>query len=208
MTHPSNPTSASAVVGQRLAFGAGPGRLAGLAKELTVPVLLLAASAYLLVGIVTMRVPDGTAFPGPRFFPGLIAAALAVLATLLVVRVVRQRRAAEAEAADAVARAVLLDDEAAVREPAEPEPAARAVRVDVRSLAWVVLSFAGFALLLDVLGWIVAAGLLFVGVARGLGAAGWLRPLLVGLTVSSLSYIAFDMLLELSLPSGIIGWGF
>lgn len=207
MTHPSNPTSASAVVGQRLALGAGPGRLAGLAKELTVPALLLAAALYLLVGILTMQVPAGTAFPGPRFFPGLIAAALAVLAALLVVRIVRQRRVAEAEAADAVAQAVLLDDEAAVREPADPEPA-RSVRVDVRSLAWVALSFAGFALLLDVLGWIVAAGLLFLGVARGLGATGWLRPLLVGLTVSSLSYIAFDMLLELSLPSGILGWGF
>jgi putative tricarboxylic transport membrane protein len=93
-------------------------------------------------------------------------------------------------------------------EPARDTVTPRAVRVDWRSLAWVVLSFAAFALLLGVLGWIVGAGLLFLGVAKGLGAPGWLRPLVVGLTVSAISYIAFDMLLDLSLPSGIIGWEF
>jgi putative tricarboxylic transport membrane protein len=30
----------------------------------------------------------------------------------------------------------------------------------------------------------------------------------VAATVSSIAYIAFDMLLGLSLPSGILGWGF
>lgn len=204
----SNPTSSSAVVGQRLSFRAGPGRAAELAKELTVPALFTAFAIYLIVGIVTMRVPEGTSFPGPQFFPALIAAALLLLSALLVVRFVRADRVAQQEAADGVAAAVLLDvrgDDIAQAQVEEPE---RKVRIDVRSLAWVVLSFAGFALLLDTLGWIVAAGLLFLGVAKGLGADGWLRPLLIGLTVSAMSYIAFDMLLELSLPSGIVGWGF
>ena len=50
--------------------------------------------------------------------------------------------------------------------------------------------------------------MLFRSVAKGLGAPGWLRPLVIGLTVSAISYIAFDMLLDLSLPSGIVGWEF
>ncbi|KTR07107.1 tripartite tricarboxylate transporter TctB family protein [Curtobacterium luteum] len=231
MTRPSNPTSSSAVVGQRLTLRADPGRTAEVAKELTTPALFTAFAVYLIVGIVTMEVPAGTAFPGPAVFPGIVAAALLLLAGLLVVRSVRQLRrgqdgppvaasaaapppasaaAPDAASAAAPARVVAVPTTAGqadtvVAEHAAPE---RSVRVDWRSLAWVVVSFAAFALLLHVLGWIVGAGLLFLGVAKGLGAPGWLRPFVVGLTVAALSYIAFDMVLDLSLPSGIVGWRF
>ena len=76
-----------------------------------------------------------------------------------------------------------------------------------RSLLWVVGSFLAFALLLEVLGWIIAATLLFVGVVRGFASSRWLFNALVGLTLSSVIYIAFDMLLGLPLPSGILGGG-
>lgn len=205
MSRPSNPTSSSAVVGQRLTLRADPGRLAAVAKELTTPVLFTAFAVYLVVGIVTMEVPDGTAFPGPAVFPGIVAAALLLLAALLVVRSVRAARGRRTGTDGALPEP---DVDTVDVEPARDSVTPRAVRVDWRSLAWVVLSFAAFALLLGVLGWIVGAGLLFLGVAKGLGAPGWLRPLVVGLTVSAISYIAFDMLLDLSLPSGIIGWEF
>ncbi|MFJ4297859.1 tripartite tricarboxylate transporter TctB family protein [Curtobacterium sp. NPDC089689] len=228
MTRPSNPTSSSAVVGQRLTLRADPGRVAEVAKELTTPALFTAFAVYLVVGIVTMEVPAGTAFPGPAVFPGIVAAALLLLAALLVVRSVRQLRHGPdsepaAGATDPATAGVAAPATAgtAATAPATPSTAdtavavdaaaaapQRAVRVDWRSLAWVVVSFAAFALLLDVLGWIVGAGLLFLGVAKGLGAPGWLRPLVVGLTVAALSYIAFDMVLDLSLPSGIVGWRF
>ncbi|MDM7890615.1 tripartite tricarboxylate transporter TctB family protein [Curtobacterium caseinilyticum] len=214
MTRPSNPTSSSAVVGQRLTLRADPGRIAAVAKELTTPALFTAFAVYLVVGIVTMEVPDGTAFPGPAVFPGLVAAALLLLAALLVVRSVRAARGRRVgsvgtlpEALDAAAAAA-DSGPGTVADTTGTSVEQRSVRVDWRSLAWVVLSFAAFALLLGVLGWIVGAGLLFLGVAKGLGAPGWLRPLVVGLTVSAISYIAFDMLLDLSLPSGIVGWEF
>ena len=44
--------------------------------------------------------------------------------------------------------------------------------------------------------------------ARGFGSTRPLFSLVVGLTVSSLAYIAFDMTLGLSLPSGLLGGGF
>ncbi|MDB6427755.1 tripartite tricarboxylate transporter TctB family protein [Curtobacterium sp. 20TX0008] len=211
MTRPSNPTSSSAVVGQRLTLRADPGRVAAVAKELTTPALFTAFAVYLVVGIVTMEVPDGTAFPGPAVFPGIVAAALLLLAALLVVRAARGRRVGS-DGTPSEARtdtAVRADAHtAADTDTTGTSVEQRSVRVDWRSLAWVVLSFAAFALLLGVLGWIVGAGLLFLGVAKGLGAPGWLRPLVVGLTVSAISYIAFDMLLDLSLPSGIVGWEF
>ncbi|MEH3088843.1 MAG: tripartite tricarboxylate transporter TctB family protein [Microbacterium arborescens] len=103
-------------------------------------------------------------------------------------------------AADAVAG----DETAAGADAADAAPA-RPVRVDVRSLAWVVGAFLGFAFLLDILGWIIAAGLLFWCVARAFGSTKHLGGLVVGLTVSSIAYIGFDMVLGMSLPSGILG---
>lgn len=207
MAMTNNPTSTSAVVGQRLRFGAGPGRAAAVAKALTMPVLLAAFATYLLVGIITMTVPPGTAFPGPAFFPGIITAVLYGLAIVLAVIGVREARApGAAPAAVSAAAAVADGDEAlAAADDALPE---RTVRVDVASLVWVVGSFFAFAFLLPFLGWIIAAGLLFAAVARGFGHKKWLSTIIVGLTVGSITYIGFDMLLGLSLPSGILGGGF
>jgi len=178
MSGQSNPTALSATYGKRLRFG---GR--ALAKNLIMPLVLLAFAAYLVVGIVTMDVPDGTSFPGPGFFPGLIAAGMGLFAVLLVVHALR---APHREAGD---------DESAVS-------------VDWASLAWIVLGFGGFIALLSWLGWIIGAGLLFWAMARGFGERRHLRSLIIGLTASSLIYIAFDMALGMSLPSGILGWEF
>lgn len=196
MTFPANPTSASAVVGQRLRLVSGPGA-AALLKGLTMPVILVAFATYLVVGIVTMRVPEGTAFPGPQFFPGIIAAGLYIFAATLAVGAIREIRATP--------DALTAEIEAARAEAASEEPAAKPVRVDIRSFAWVVLSFLAFAFLLEFLGWIIAAGLLFWCVARAFGSAKWLQSLIVGLTLSSLAYIGFDMALGMPLPSGILG---
>lgn len=196
MTFPANPTSASAVVGQRLRLVSGPGA-AALLKGLTMPVVLVAFATYLVVGIVTMRVPEGTAFPGPQFFPGIIAAGLYIFAATLAVGAIREIRATP--------DALTSEIEAARAEAAGEEPAAKPVRVDIRSFAWVVLSFLAFAFLLEVLGWIIAAGLLFWCVARAFGSTKWLQSLIVGLTLSSLAYIGFDMALGMPLPSGILG---
>ena len=179
MSGQNNPTALSATYGKRLRFG---GR--SLAKQLIMPLVLLAFAAYLTVGIVTMTVPAGTSFPGPGFFPGLIAAGMALFAVLLIVRAFR----APHEEADS-------GDESSVG-------------VDWASMAWIIIGFGAFIVLLPWLGWIIGAGLLFWTIARGFGERRHLRSLIIGLTASSLVYIAFDMGLGMSLPSGILGWGF
>ncbi|WP_423136458.1 tripartite tricarboxylate transporter TctB family protein [Microbacterium sp. HMH0099] len=175
----------SATVGNRLRLSRGGG-LVGLVKSLAMPLVLAAFATYLVVGIVTMRVPPNAAFPGPQFFPGIIAAGLYVFAIVLGIGAVR----------------------AIGGTPDAAEPDERAVGVDWRSFAWVVGSFLAFAFLLGILGWIIAAALLFTGIARGFGQRNVLFALFVGVTISSLTYIAFDMGLGLSLPSGILGWAF
>ncbi len=183
----NNPTSVSAVVGNRLRFHRGRGA-SGIAKALAMPLVLAAFATYLVYGIVTMKVPPAAAFPGPQFFPGLIAAGLYVFAVILGIGAVRALAASPTTDAG--------------------ESGERSVGVDWRSFAWVVGSFLAFSFLLGILGWIIAAALLFAGIARGFGHVRPLFALLVGVTISSLTYIAFDMGLGLSLPSGILGWSF
>ena len=79
---------------------------------------------------------------------------------------------------------------------------------DWPALVWTVGGFILFILTLRLLGWVLAAALLFWFVARGFGNRSPLTSLAVGLTVSSLAYIGFDMGLGLNLPSGILGGAF
>lgn len=205
----NNPTALSAVVGDALTLS-GRGRRAALIRGLVMPVVVAAFATYLLVGMLTMEVPAGTAFPGPQFFPGIIAAGLYLFAVLLVVATLREARAAAEAEARALEELLEAPDPTAVAATTDVEDAsvARAVRVDWRSMAWVAGSVLAFSLLLNVLGWVIGAALLFWGVARGFGGGRPLVTLLVGLTVSSLTYIAFDMALGMSLPSGVLGWEF
>ena len=161
-----------------------------LARELIMPALLLGFAVFLTVQMLSMDVPDTVDFPGPRFFPAIIAGLIFVLSTVQLVSSVRAWSSGR------------LDAELA-RERRET-----GAHFSWGSLAWVVLGFLGFALLLEVLGWVIAAGLLFWCVTFAFGHRKPLKSLVVGLTVSSFAYIAFDMALGLNLPSGLLGGGF
>lgn len=145
--------------------------------------LMAAFSTYLTVGLLQLQIPDDTDFPGPRFFPGLLAAAGYVLAALLAVHYLR------------------------TPEPPEAEPGGQRYRSysDWSSVAWTVGGFVLFALTLEVLGWLLAAALLFWFVARGMGSRRPLFDLGLALVVSSAIYLAFDVGLGLNLPSGLLG---
>lgn len=171
-----------------------------LLRELTMPIVLLAIVGYLVVGLVTMKVPSNADFPGPRFFPALIAilmTALVIVQSITAVRAWRRGTLVE-----------LGEDEDQRRQSGLVVEAGTRSRLDVRALIWILGAFLAFAVLLEILGWIIAAGLLFWCIARAFRSRRPLLDLVVGLTVSSLAYIAFDMLLGLTLPSGIVGWGF
>lgn len=178
-----------------------------LLGELTMPLVFTAFATYLLVGLLSMSVPDSVDFPGPRFFPAVVVGVVYGLVVLDVLAILRRRRAAgpahEQQAGNASSGSTAVG---AADTPISGDDAAP--RFSWRSFAWVVGGFLVFALLLEFLGWIIGAALLFWCVARGFGAARPLLTLVVGLTVSSLAYIAFDMALGLSLPSGILGGGF
>ena len=173
--HSETEHTGQAPEGSRRGFFAGR-------SGLLFPLLLAAASTWILVGNATMPVPEGTDFPGPRFYPTLLAVAGYVLAALLTVQYLR-----------------------APEHPEQHSEKTYAWFTDWVSVAWCVGGFLAFALLLAPLGWILAAALLFWCVARGMGSRRPLFDISVALLVSSAIYLAFAVALGLPLPSGVLG---
>ena len=152
---------------------------------LLLSLLMVAFSTYLLFGILTMDVGEGTDFPGPRFFPGILMVAGYVLAALLALHYVRS--------------------------PEHPqETSTRRYRTftDWSAVLWAAGGFLLFALTLETLGWIIAAALLFWSVAKGFGSRRPVFDISFALLFSSAVYLAFSVGLGLNLPSGILGGGF
>ena len=160
-------------------------------RELLTPAILFAFATYLLVNLFLIEVPESTDFPGPRFFPAIIVGLMYLLLALELLRIVREARTPVSSA----------DERAGEDPPAEPA-------FDWAALAWTVGGFIVFILTLRLLGWVLAAAVLFWCVARGFGNRSPLTSAVVGLTISSLAYIGFDMGLGLNLPSGILGGAF
>ncbi|MDO5619178.1 tripartite tricarboxylate transporter TctB family protein [Kocuria sp.] len=165
--------------------GSQPGNAGGFLtgrSGLIVPLVLAGLSTYLVFGMVTMNVPENTDFPGPRFYPLLLAIAGYVLAVLLVLDVLRKPEHREPE------------DSAAYR-----------FHSDWKAVAWLVGGFLVFALGIEFLGWIIAGALLFWCVARGVGSKRPVFDISLALVFSSLIYLGFSVGLGLSLPSGLLG---
>ncbi|WP_309133252.1 tripartite tricarboxylate transporter TctB family protein [Brevibacterium sp.] len=198
---------------------------------LLVPLIMAGFSTYLLIGLLTMEVPDDVDRPGPQFFPALIMIAGYVLALLLAVAYLRTPEPVDvedptpAEAEEDLAFSTPVTSAISAKrlnpheedEPttdrqalaeARKEEVKHRTHSDFVSLAWGAGGFAAFALILEFAGWIIAAALLFWCVARSMGSAKPLFDLTLALTFSSLVYIAFAVLLGLNLPSGILGGGF
>lgn len=188
MSHASVSESAPAPWADSTPPAGQSSRSAGsLLQALTMPLVFAAFATYLLVGMLMMEVPDSVDFPGPRFFPAIITGVIYVLVVVEVINIFRHwSNGSLGTTADDAAPATF----------------------SWRSLVWVIGGFLAFSLLLEFLGWILGAALLFWCVARGFGSKRPLFSLIVGLTVSSIAYIAFDMALGLSLPSGLLGGGF
>lgn len=168
---------------------------------LLVPAVLAAFSTYLVLGMLTMQIPPGTASPGPQFFPTIVAIAGYIVAVLLALQIIRSPEVPEPATYSE-------DDDVSDAARAEAEAAAK-VRYrffsDWRSIAWAAGGFLAFALLLTPVGWIVSGALLFWCVARAMGSTKPLLDVIVAFTMSSLAYLAFDVLLGLELPSGVLG---
>ena len=162
------------------------GILAGK-SELVLALLVAGVGVYLSVGVTTMDVPPGANSPGPQFFPVLIAIASFVLAALLAVQTFRNPEPADTTAAT-------------------PDGSAPQYRThsDWKSLGMVLGAFLLFCLLLEPVGWILSAALLFWAISYALGSRRRYFDPGLALVFSSFIQVAFSAGLGLALPSGIL----
>lgn len=203
----NEPTTTSTLRAQRL-----PRWYTGR-SELLVAAGVIAVAVLLTVGTVTMTVPEETAFPGPQFFPTIVAVFLYVVGAALAVEVLRSsRRAHVAEDPTEISDEMLADlggldqtSEIRVVSPEERAPDdANEPRIDWRTLGITIGALAGFALLLSVLGWLITAAALFWVVSWAFGSRRPLFDIAVAALVAALTQLAFGAGLGLSLPAGIL----
>src|SRR6476619_1842658 len=117
----------------------------------TAGIAVVALGVFTIIDSHRITVPLSANVVGPRVFPYAVGAALVVSGAAVLVSVLRGGRA-EPEAGEDV------DTEA---------------RTDWVTLAKVVAAFAVHVAVVDVLGWALAATVLFAGVAWALGASWW-----------------------------------
>jgi putative tricarboxylic transport membrane protein len=165
---------------------------------LVVPSLLLVVGLALVVGTVTMRVPDTATSPGPQVFPAIVAALVLVVAVLLAVDVVRKPESAAVEIARPAAPGD-VDDLDLDGEPVERRPTSNR-RALLGALGTVVVFIAA----LTPLGWLLAGAVLFWGIARSLGSRRPVFDVFLALAISSIVQLAFSAGLGLNLPPGIL----
>ena len=145
------------------------------------------AGFLLLLGLITiwdtsqMLVPGGTSVISPRSFSYTIGAFLSITSVLLLADVLRGNSGVSegTEAGDPFQKA------------------------DFKTMAQVVAAISANVILLDLLGFIVAATTSFWGVAYAFGARKYLKDLMVAIVFSVIVYFGFTQGLNINLPAGI-----
>jgi len=150
--------------------------------EFAIIALLLLVGVAMLIGAGSIAIPGSSNTIGPRFFPYVVGGLIVAVAVGLGLAVWRGDRA----------------------------PAENSEDVDTEGgTSWVAVgliavAFAAHALLINVVGWPLAVTVMFALVAKALGAAGWIRPLLAGGITSVVVWLIFVKLLGVALPGGTL----
>ncbi len=149
-------------------------------SELLITAMLLGGSVAVFVGAANIRVPPTANVVDPRFFPRVVAVLLGLAGIAHGVEVARGH----------------------LGQPDEGEDVDMTKPGDWRALGAVSASFVAHALLVQRIGWILAAIVLFAGSALGLGAKRPIRVLCVSVVLSLVAFVLFRVLLGVYLPAG------
>lgn len=151
-------------------------------SELLLAGLVLGLGVFVIAGTASIKAASSTVGLGPRFFPFLVGGALILIGIFYVVDVLRGGHG----------------------DPEESEDIDESATTDWRAVALVGGVFLGFALVVDVLGWVIAGALLFAGVAWTLGAGRPARTMAVSVVLSVCTYLIFVKGLGVTLPPGLL----
>lgn len=148
--------------------------------ELGLALVVLALGVFVIAGTLDVSAAASRLGPGPRFFPVLVGGAMVVIGLFYVLDVLRGGHG----------------------DPEESEDVDAAAPTDHRGVLLVSGIFLAFAALLDLLGWIIGASLLFFGLSVALGAEHKTRAAVVAVVVGVLTYVLFVKGLGVRLPDG------
>lgn len=174
-------------------------RLPGIVTAAILAGLLI----FLLAGMVTMEIPPGATSPGPLVFPVIVAS---LTGALLIAQLIALFRPVKASMkGDMSPGAKQVTDEPEIEaEEAEHAPGVPDDSVNGKVVLGVVGSVAVFIAILQPVGWLISAALLFAGIGFAMGERKLRTLAAAGLAISSLIQLGFGGGLGLSLPAGIL----
>ncbi|GAA4979874.1 putative tricarboxylic transport membrane protein [Nonomuraea thailandensis] len=149
--------------------------------ELGLAAVVLVLGVLVVVGTLDVSAAASQLGIGPRFFPMLVGGAMVLIGLFYVADVLRGGHG----------------------DPEESEDVDAEAPTDWRSLALVSGIFLAFAALLDLLGWIAGASLLFFGLSVALGAEHKLRAAVIAVIMGVATYLLFVNGLGVNLPGGV-----
>ncbi|MEI2416545.1 tripartite tricarboxylate transporter TctB family protein [Orrella sp. JC864] len=141
-------------------------------NDRTLGVAALVLAAFLTWHGYDLQAPFAYEPVGPRAFPLLVAAIIALCGLRLVLK---------------------------GGNPAQPNPAGANTRISL-----MVAIVAGYALLFQWLGFVIATALMTVLVGRLFGGS-WLKSAIGGVAMGVGFFLLFDRLLDVVLPTGLLG---
>ncbi|WP_327589199.1 tripartite tricarboxylate transporter TctB family protein [Nonomuraea sp. NBC_00507] len=148
--------------------------------ELGLAVVVLGLGVFVIAGTLDVSAAASQLGIGPRFFPMLVGGAMVLVGLFYVIDVLRGGHG----------------------DPEESEDVDVDAPADWRSVGLVSGIFLAFAALLNVLGWIIGASLLFFGLSLALGAEHKGRAAVVAVVMGIATYLLFVKGLGVTLPGG------
>ena len=185
-----------------------PTRPAPVRGVLVIAAVLVVIAGLLIYGNLTMKVANPGPF-GPQTFPWIVAVICLVAATLIVVEQVRHPRTiADGFNPDPFSGVGVVhdpfDESVAPQLKAEAAEDAPPEGVNWVKLGSALASMIVFTLILEPVGWLISATLLFAAMSLSLGGKKVVASLVIGLGLASVIQIVFSGMLGMTLPAGIL----
>jgi putative tricarboxylic transport membrane protein len=150
--------------------------------ELAFSGLLLALGIFVIAEAAVIPIPVAASNVGPRFMPYFAGGLLTLAAAWTIVELFRGHSVA----------------------PEESELADPSQKLDWKRVSILIGSVVAFAILLDPLGYLLAAPIALFGLLLSFGARRWWVMALVAVVLPVLIYLFFSRTLGISLPDGLL----